>query len=297
MTGYACINETLKEQNITTNRGMIKSTFIKKGLSYCSELIILNLTDLLKILKWNKENNILLFRMSSDIFPWMTEYDILNLPNINQILNLLTKIGDYSKENKIRLTYHPGPFNVLCSNNENVVKKTIKELNQHSQIMDLIQLDKSTYNKINIHIGGIFGDKVETTKRFCSNFNLLDSGTKLRLTVENDDKKNAYSVKDLYELVYNEIGIPITFDYYHHKFNDGGLFEQEALELSLSTWKVKPVVHYSNSRKIFESDGTATAHSDFIWERMECYNKDIDVVFETKKKELSIKKYREQFNG
>ncbi|MGA1875197.1 MAG: hypothetical protein ACMUIA_06295, partial [bacterium] len=46
---------------------------------------------------------------------------------------------------------HPGPFNVLCSPNDDVVQRTIAELNRHSQIMDLMGLSTTPYNKINIH--------------------------------------------------------------------------------------------------------------------------------------------------
>ena len=37
-----------------------------------------------------------------------------------------------------------------------------------------------------------------------------------------------YSVKELYDGVYSNIGVPIVFDYHHHRFCDGA-GEQEAL--------------------------------------------------------------------
>jgi UV DNA damage endonuclease len=76
--GYACINMGFsnlpKKQRITTNRSMIKKTFLAKGLPYASELALQNCKDLLKILKWNEENGINFYRMSSNIFPWASEY-------------------------------------------------------------------------------------------------------------------------------------------------------------------------------------------------------------------------------
>ena len=64
-----------------------------------------------------------------------------------------------------------------------------------------------------------------------------------------------YSVKDLYEGVYKVIGIPIVFDYHHHRFCTGDLSEQEALEMAISTWgDIKPVVHYSESRNIEQEE-------------------------------------------
>ena len=84
--GYACINTTLsdvpKSKRITTNRSMIKKTFQKKGMPYASELALQNVKDLIEILRWNEQNGIKFYRMSSDIFPWMSEYRISDLPAV-----------------------------------------------------------------------------------------------------------------------------------------------------------------------------------------------------------------------
>ena len=92
----------------------------------------------------------------------------------------------------------------------------------------------------------LYGDKEKSMERFCKNFERLPDSVKTRLTVENDDKASMYSVKDLYYGVYKRIGIPIVFDYHHHRFCDGGLSEKEALEMAISTWSddIVPVVHY-----------------------------------------------------
>ncbi len=95
----------------------------------------------------------------------------------------------------------------------------------------------------------MYGDKESALDRFCKNFELLPESVKTRLTVENDDKASMYSVKELYDGIYKRINIPIVFDYHHHRFCTGGLSEQEALELAMSTWgDITPVVHYSESR-------------------------------------------------
>ena len=79
--GYCCINMALREQkpSITTNRSMIKRTFVAKGADYASELIVENVKDLRRIIKWNEANGLKLYRMSSDIMPWMSEYNISDL--------------------------------------------------------------------------------------------------------------------------------------------------------------------------------------------------------------------------
>ena len=83
--GYACINITLADEGITTNRGMIKKTFGEKGIAYASELALQNVTALLKILEWNVAHGITLFRVTSDLFPWASEYKISNMPHYKEI--------------------------------------------------------------------------------------------------------------------------------------------------------------------------------------------------------------------
>ncbi len=296
--GYACINMTLSnrkgDEKVTTNRSMIKRTFLAKGADYASELALLNCKDLMRILRWNNLNNIKVFRLSSDLFPWASEYNIEDLKDFNQISTQLKRCGDYAKDKGIRITSHPGPFNVLVSPRENVVNNTIKDLEIHGKIFDLLGLSRTPYNKLNIHCNGVYGDKLAAMDRFCSNFERLSDAVKSRLTVENDDKGSMYNVKDLM-YIHERIGIPIVFDYHHHKFNTGDLSEEDALNLALSTWKdgIRPIVHYSESKRLHENDDKIKpqAHSDYINELPNLYGNDVDVMVEAKAKELSILKF------
>ena len=298
--GYACINMELNarkgEDRITTNRSMIKKTFNDKGVDYASELIIQNVVDLNKIIDWNEQNNIKFFRLSSEMFPWASEYyqDWDSVPHIDFIKMWLENAGLKAKEYGHRITSHPGPFNVLVSPNENVVQNTITDLTIHGQIFDMMGLSRTPYNKLNIHCNGVYGDKQSALDRFCKNFERLPESVQTRLTVENDDKASMYSVKELYDGIYKRINIPIVFDYHHHRFCDGGLSEQEALELAMSTWgDITPVVHYSESRSEEQLDESIKpqAHSDLIKELPNTYGNKVDIMVEAKHKELSIKQF------
>ena len=267
--GYACINMTLQTAGgITTNRGMRQKTFNERGLPYVSELALQNAKDLVNIVKWNNE----------------------------KISDYLYMAGDEASIGKQRLTFHPSHFNALGSPNPVVIDKTINELNKHSQIMDMIGLSTTPYNKINIHIAGAYGDKQATLNRWIDNYYKLDYNTQRRLTVENDDKENMYSVKELYEGIYKKCGVPIVFDFYHHKFCTGGLTEQEALELALSTWPkdITPCTHYSESRRKEHLDESikAQAHSDLIYNKIPTYGNEFDCVVEAKHKELAVINYK-----
>ncbi len=291
--GYACINMTLSasKPKITTNRSMIKKTFKEKGLDYAGELGLKNARDLFHILKWNNENGIKLFRLSSEFFPWASEYSFEELPQFNRIKTILAGCGQYAKDNGIRITSHPGPFNVLVSPRPHVVENTITDLEIHGRIFDLMGLSKSHYNKINIHCNGVYGDKISAMDRFCENFKRLSPSVQSRLTVENDDKASMYSVKDLM-YIHERCGIPIVFDYHHHQFCTGGLSEEEALKLAITTWPkgITPIVHYSESKALHEENDKLKpqAHSDYIHNVPNLYGTNVAVMVEAKAKELAI---------
>lgn len=287
--GYACINITLADKGITTNRGMIKKTFFEKGINYASELALGNLQSLLKILEWNVANQVYLFRVTSELFPWASEYKLKDLPHYSEIRTLLEACGKLP----IRLSAHPGPFNKLAGAGP-TLENTIKDLEHHSEIFDLMNIQASHLNKINIHVGGAYGDKTETLKRFANNFKLLSKNLQLRLTVENDDKQGLYAVQELIPL-YEMTGIPIVFDYFHHKLHPGVQNEEQAFLTAYKTWNVKPTFHYSGSRREKENpEAKKEAHSDWVHDAITTYGKDVDIMLETKMKELSLLKYRKE---
>ena len=285
--GYACINMSLGKK-VTTNRTMIKRTFLEKGLDYVSDCVIQNVADLEKIIDWNEQNGIKMYRMSSDMMPWATEYDFTQLKDWNEIAIILKRCGDKATQYGQRLSFHPGPFNVLVSPKEAVVQNTINDLEVHGRLMDALGLSKTPYNKINIHCNGVYGDKQSAMDRFIDNFKLLSDSVKSRLTIENDDKASMYSVKDLM-YIHNAIKIPIVFDYHHHTFNTGNLSEQDALELAMSTWPkgIRPATHYSESKM----GSKPQAHSDFVERIPETYGNIVDIMVEAKQKDLAIIKF------
>ena len=305
--GYACINMALSyprewggkprgTQRVTTNRSMIKKTFVQKGIPYASELSLQNVKDLETIVDWNEANNIKFYRMSSDIFPWASEYQLEELPDFDKIQAILERTGNKAKEYGQRLTTHPGPFNKLTSPKEHVIQNTITDLENHGRLFDLLGLPRSPYAKINIHVGAHYNNKPMAVDNFCKNFERLSDAVRSRLTVENDDKASLYSTRELYEDVYKRIGTPIVFDYHHHKFCTGGQDEEDALLTACMTWgDVKPVVHYSQSRSVEHNDPKikANAHSDSYWTPINLYNMDLDIMLECKHKEFGLYKMRQ----
>jgi UV DNA damage endonuclease len=294
--GYCCLCLSLDKEGVTTNRGMVKKTFQEKGLNYVSELALKNTQDLIKIIQFNQSSGISLYRMSSDMFPWMSEYEISSLPNFSEIEKNLKIAGKIAKEADQRLTFHPSHFCVIASDRPDVVEKSIKELRQHGEIMDFMELDQTHKYPINIHINTTKPDKRSSADRFILSFERLPYSVRKRLVLENDDKRSQFTPSDLYEMVYKKIGVPITYDFLHHQCNPDSLSREEALKLCLSTWPegISPITHYSDSRKIHEdSSCKEVAHSDWIWNKVETYDQKFDIEFEVKFKDLALLKYIE----
>lgn len=108
--GYACINLTLAGEGITTNRGMIKRTFMERGIAYASQLALSNVQALYRILEWNVANDISVFRITSELLPWASEYKLEAMPDFKEIRSILELAGKLP----VRVSTHPGPFNKLA---------------------------------------------------------------------------------------------------------------------------------------------------------------------------------------
>lgn len=302
--GYACINmgfsDRPKKQRITTNRSMIKRTFKERGIKYASELALLNSRDLIKILKWNTANGINFFRMSSGIFSWASEYDIKDLPDYDQIAQALGEAGAYARSVNQRLTTHPDHFNKLTSPHERVIKNTVRDLEIHGELMDLLGQPRSAWAKINIHVGATYGDKPMAIGNFCKNFERLSDSVKTRLTVENDDRASLYSTAELVDEIHGRIGIPVVHDFHHHLFTNRGMSQKEALGLACSTWgDIIPVVHYSESRAEEYGDPKIRpqAHSDRVINYIDTYDYNVHIMIEAKHKELALLNYRDKYSN
>lgn len=289
--GYCCINLTLSKTGVMTNRTMRKATFLDKGIAYASQLALANVTDLRKIIQWNVTNNVKVFRITSDLFPWASEYSLSDLPDYKHISSVLSDCGTMARCSNLRLSAHPSHFVKLASQKENVVKAAIKDLETHSELFDLMGLEASHWNPLNIHVGCSFSE--DASSRFCDNFYRLSNNVQKRLVVENDDKESCYSVAQLLQYITDKIKTPITFDYFHHSFHTQDVSEREAALLAAQTWGKKlPLFHYSDSKKIYEEfSGNPRAHADYIYNKiLEHVPCDIDL--EAKAKELALLKYR-----
>jgi UV DNA damage endonuclease len=251
--GYPCINLTLKNPYSSTFR--LKS-FSEKRFN---ETVKNNLNHLLKILKFNLNNNILFFRLSSDIIPFAS-HPICKIDWDYTFKTELNEIGEFIKKNNMRISMHPDQFVILNSKNEKIIENSIRELQYHSKVLESMNLP---YNaKIQIHIGGVYEDKRTSKERFIKTFMKLEENLKKRIIIENDDR--SYALKDCLD-INEETGIPIVFDTLHHECLNNRENIQEAVTSSTNTWKYildgHPIIDYS-SQSIGERKGKHTKTID-----------------------------------
>jgi UV DNA damage endonuclease len=297
--GYACIQHG---SSLTTGRTCRKATLESKdGLQICGAKALENLIDLEKMLEFNLTHGIYFLRISS-IFPWGHKYDFSELPNYNSIKRQADRCANVIKKHNIRITCHPSQYVCLASPNPNTITESLADLELHGRQMDLLGLPRNHWAKINIHIGGSYGDHDAAMKRWCDSFSALSDAAKARLTVENDDKPNGWSVSMLMS-VHEITGCPIVFDSLHWelgpKVNPVDHDYSESLDLALSTWsEVTPVVHHSESRKLHEdkSVSSSRAHTDKYYNPFpNPNNRNVHIMLESKHKEIALIDYRNKF--
>ena len=300
--GLCCMNTILREQKppIFSSRKMIIKSINQKGINVLKEKIIQNLKDTLKLIDWNEQNGIKVFRLSSELFPHKTNPKVENY-NYDFAEKLLKTIGNKAKLYNQRLTFHPGHFNVVGTPNKEYFKHTCEDLKYHADVLDLMDCDKNSV--MVVHGGGIYGDKEKTKKRWCNQYNLLSENVKKRLVLENCEK--SYSIIDCLR-IHDKTGVPIVLDTHHFEcykklHPDEDFYEPSVyIPYILDTWKkknIKPKFHVSE-----QGIGKIGKHSDYIdilphylLEIPEKYDTKIDIMIEAKMKELSIHKLYEKY--
>ena len=285
--GYPCINLTLNNP--------FTSTFRLKSFSEdrFKETVKNNLGHLLKILKFNLKNNILFFRISSDLIPFAS-HPICKFDWESYFNSEFKEIGKFVTKNNMRVSMHPDQFVILNSADEKIVQNSIRELQYHFKVLETMSLPYDA--KIQIHVGGVYGNKEAAKSRFIKNFNSLEENLRNRIIIENDDR--SYSLNDCLE-INKETGIPIVFDTFHHECLNNDEKIIDALISSSHTWKYSfdgfPIVDYSSQSK-GERKGkhSKTIEIDHFLEYSKVFKEmsgkkaiDLDVMLEIKDKEKS----------
>jgi UV DNA damage endonuclease len=168
-----------------------------------------NLVCLLKILSYNVDHGLLFFRITSDMVPFAS-HPVCTFPWRKDFADEFFKIGEYARSHHFRISMHPDQFVLLNAPDTGVLERSIADLTYQSQVLNLLGLDDSA--KLQIHAGGVYGNKTASMERFIKNYERLDETIRRRLVIENDER--LYTVSDCLT-IHKRTGIPVLFDVFH----------------------------------------------------------------------------------
>jgi len=289
--GLCCL---FKQENIsfrtTTAKALLamnRSEQLLKLSGICHD----NARNLLQAVHACHELGIGAFRIMSPLFPRMTHpevgYGLAELSEGDAIRQLLGAIRIFAQQHDLRLSFHPDQYVVLSSPHPAVVASSIRELEYQAYLAEEVGADV-----INIHAGGVYGDKQMALVRFYQVFADLPESVRIRLTLENDDQ--SYTVRDLLPIC-GRLSIPLVYDVHHHRCNPDGLSIEEATHLSAETWQMtgrEQYCHLSSPRSGWAA-GDSKAHADYIdlADMPTCWlGRAMTVDIEAKAKELAVVK-------
>lgn len=283
--GYPCINLSL---DCRTARTFRLASFSKEIFL---ETVKGNLDCLIKILKWNEENKIKYFRIGSGLIPFAS-HQVCQIDWPKIFKKEFENIGQYIRSKKMRITMHPSYFVLINSPKKEIVDKSIKDLDYHVKILDLLGLDNS--HKIQIHVGGVYKGKETSRERFISNYLKLPQKIKERLVIENDEK--SYSIKDCL-VIAKKTQIPIVFDCFHHSILNNKETNRKVIKLIKKYWKKEDgliMIDFSTQDKSKRIGAHAQTielkkFNDFL---KEIKGYPVDIMLEIKDKEKSVLKIK-----
>jgi UV DNA damage endonuclease len=203
-----------------------------------------SLAYLRDILAYLRQIDVHMYRMSSDLAPYITHPDLPQFHHqIDECGQELTTVGEMARQDGLRLSFHPGAYTVLNSPDEDIARKTIADLEAQARILDAMGLGPEAV--INTHVGGVYGDREAALARFVERYQRLPEAVRARLVLENDER--AFHLGDTYA-IHRQTGIRLVLDQLHHLCHPApGMSLGQALDLALGTWPADqiPKIHFS----------------------------------------------------
>ncbi|RPI36501.1 MAG: UV DNA damage repair endonuclease UvsE, partial [Nitrospiraceae bacterium] len=194
--GYPCINLSLPCRSSRTFR---LASYSDERMR---ETTGSNLDCLLEILKFNATGGFFFFRLTSDLVPFAS-HPVCTFPWQSFFRERMREIGDFVRANGMRVAMHPDQFVLINSLAENIFSASVRELAYQAEALDLMGIDAS--GKIQMHVGGVYGDKDESLRRFVRRYRELPPSIRKRLVIENDER--LYSAADCMR-IHESTGIP-----------------------------------------------------------------------------------------
>jgi len=278
--GYACINRSI---GCTASRTFRLASYTEERIR---DTVNGNLACLEKILTYNTLHGLLFFRITSDLVPFAS-HPVCTYPWQEEFVGEFEKIGEYIRQQGFRISMHPDQFVLLNAPDKGVLQRSIDDLVYHVQVLDLMGLEPSA--KVQVHVGGVYGDKAAGIDRFVNQYDLLDMALRDRLVIENDER--LYTLSDCLA-IHERTGIPVIADTFHHFLYNNGEQFTSLLDPVRKTWKANdgiPMIDYS-SQEPGKRVGAHAMHivtEDFRQFLKETLPADFDIMLEIKDKEKS----------
>ena len=279
--GYPCVNESLDCSSSSTFR------LASYSASRVEQAVAGNLACLQRILEFNVAHGLLFFRISSDIVPFGS-HPVNTFPWQTRFAAEFRAIGDYVRAHNMRVSLHPDQFVVLNSPDAGIVARSVAELEYQGAMLDLMGLDSTA--KLQIHVGGLYGDREAAMARFVTTYQQLPAAVRPRVVIENDDR--LFSLRDCLQLS-AEVGVPVLFDTFHHECLNHGEPMAEALRLAAATWHPErdglPLLDYSSQQPNERRGKHATSLAEDLFRDLlpHLHGLDADIMLEIKDKEAS----------
>jgi UV DNA damage endonuclease len=207
-----------------------------------------SLTYLGAIFDYLAETEIRMYRISSDIAPYVTHPQLPQFHSqIEECREELAALGQRARELDLRLSMHPSQYIVLNSPDERIAASAIRDFVYHADFLDALGV--GTEAKIVTHGGGAYGDRDAAIDRVVARYETLPANVRARLVLENDE--TLYGVPDTLA-IHERCGVPLVFDNLHHAVNNPAVLAVvEACRCCLATWppEERPKIHFSSQRQ------------------------------------------------
>jgi UV DNA damage endonuclease len=281
--GLVCITHSDEVRYRTVTRKRLLQFPEAEQKRMLRDIYAANLARLDGALDFCVARDLRLYRMTSNLFPFAD--DEAGSDVLEEFAGELKKTGARAAELGVRLVLHPDQFVVLSSDSPQTVANSVKILEAHARVLDMLGLPRSPWALVEIH-----GGKGGRSDRLVEQIGLLPDAVRTRIAFENDEY--IYSAAEILD-VCRRAGVPMVFDAHHHVVHEGlDSYDHpsvaEMVEAARSTWANPEwqLVHISNGRESF----CDRHHSDLVSAVPAAYRRVPWIEVEAKHKELAIER-------
>jgi UV DNA damage endonuclease len=259
--GYVAMSTVVS--NASPSKTMTATTFKAipdraAAIRKLERIAIENLHNTLRLLRHNRAHDIHVYRFSSKLIPLLGHELLHHWDPFLVLTESFAEIGAYVRQHHMRVSFHPDHYTVISTPHPDILDKSYADLDRHVRMLDCMGLDNRA--KCNIHMGGAYKDKEQSTRRFISQFASMSDRIRSHITLENDDKTFT-ALETL--LACEQLKVPMVLDIHHHAVNNNGERASTLWPRICRTWEgqsIPPKIHASSPK----SEHDPRSHADYI---------------------------------